>query len=341
MQSLVSSDRSVEGAGVTKSRGSTISRIQAFRRRVFRRPFAARQDLRGRKFIVTGASENSIGHATAKALLEWGAEVTVTRRCDSEKLAELLRAGQGGADAARVAARDLDLSRADSVEAFASWYETERGGLDVLVNNAGIHLDLLSQWKEPRLSGDGFELHWRTNYLGTTHLTRRLLPLLQESGSETGDARVVMVVSKLHERGRNSALFDPSERYDSWDAYGQSKLGLMHFAMELQRRSVEAGLTAYCLHPGEVFTNVASAGLAGNPVIEAVRNFLSPLEAFALMSPFEGAQTQLFCATSPVAEGGHYYRGCSMARASSELEDTRVAARLWDENREWVDSLAR
>lgn len=324
-----------------KGRGMVIRQIQAVRRRVFRTPAAPRRDLRGRKLVVTGTSEHSLGHATAKILLEWGADVTVTRRRDTESLVGVLRSEVGNANAARVTGRDLDLSSAESVEAFASWYEAERGELDVLVNNAGIHLDLLSRWKEPRRTEDGFELHWRTNYLGTTHLTRRLLPLLQESARKTRDARVVMVVSKLHERGRNRAFFEPPARYGSWDAYGQSKLGLMHFAMELHRRSVGGGLAAYCLHPGEVFTNVADVGLAGHPVLEGARNLLAPLEAFALMSPVEGAQTSIFCATAAEAQGGHYYRDCSIARASNELADTSVAARLWEENHAWVDSLTR
>lgn len=324
-----------------KGRGMVIRQIQAVRRRVFRKPVAPRRDLRGRKLIVTGTSENSLGHATARILLEWGADVTVTRRRGAESLAETLRSEVGRANAARVTGRDLDLSSAESVEAFACWYEAERGELDVLVNNAGIHLDLLSRWKEPRRTEDGFELHWRTNYLGTTHLTRRLLPLLEESARKTHDARVVMVVSKLHERGRNRAFFEPPAKYSSWDAYGQSKLGLMHFAMELHRRSAGGGLATHCLHPGEVFTNVASAGLAGNSVVEGARSVLAPLEAFALMSPVEGAQTSIFCATAKEAEGGHYYRDCSIARASRELADTSVAARLWDENQAWVESHAR
>ena len=148
------------------------------------------------------------------------------------------------------------------------WYRGNRPRLDVLVNNAGIHLDLLSQWKEPRLTKDHVETHWRTNYLGTSHLTHELLPLLCSSASETGDARVVNVVSMLHDRGSNSEFFSPVKPYNSWEAYGQSKLGLVHFTHELDRRFAAKGLKSYCLHPGSVYTNVATKGLAGNPLID-------------------------------------------------------------------------
>ena len=58
------------------------------------------------------------------------------------------------------------------------------------------------------MTEDGIEVHWRTNYLGAFHLTWALLPLLQQAGLESGDARVVNVSSGLHDRVGNAALFD-------------------------------------------------------------------------------------------------------------------------------------
>jgi len=81
---------------------------------------------------------------------------------------------------------------------FVRWFVATHGDrLDVLINNAGINLDLLSRWKEPRLTDDGFEIQWRTNYLGSAHLTHLLLPLLERTGKTTGDARVLNVVAHL------------------------------------------------------------------------------------------------------------------------------------------------
>jgi retinol dehydrogenase-12 len=96
--------------------------------------------------------------------------------------------------------------------------------LDVLINNAGIHLNLLSQWPAPALSADGIELQWRTNYLGSLHLSHLLLPLLVSMAKKTGDARIVNVVSMLHSRGRNDQFFEPNRPYSSLDVCGQSKL---------------------------------------------------------------------------------------------------------------------
>jgi NAD(P)-dependent dehydrogenase (short-subunit alcohol dehydrogenase family) len=211
----------------------------------------------------------------------------------------------------------------------------------VLVNNAGVHLDLLSKWKQPNLLPDGHEIHWRTNYLGTMHLTSLLLPLLNATATSTaarsGDARVVNVVSKLHARSGNAGLLEAPATYNSWVAYGRSKLALIHAANEIQRRY--AHVQAYSLHPGEVFTDIASKGLAGHRVIGGVRRALRPLEAFFLMTPAEGAQTSVYAATQPELVGGQYFDRCAIAQAAADAGDARVSALLWEQTADWVSSV--
>ncbi|MGH8458455.1 MAG: SDR family NAD(P)-dependent oxidoreductase, partial [Nevskiales bacterium] len=178
------------------------------RRLLIRTPFAHRIDLTGKRIIVTGASPGSIGYATARTLATWGASVVITARSTPEDSAASLRATLPPESCGRIVPARLDLVQADSVARFVQWYtDTQGQQLDVLVNNAGIHLDLLSQWKSPQLTADGFEMHWRINYLGSFDLTRRLLPLLLTTGAKSDDARTVNVVSMLHNKGRNVDLF--------------------------------------------------------------------------------------------------------------------------------------
>jgi len=300
--------------------------------------FAEQQDLQGRVAIVTGCAPNSIGFATAKVLADWGATVIITTRSNTAAALAVLRKDLPAF--AWIDAHALDLTDADSVAAFAQWFADKYKRLDILVNNAGIHLDLLSQWKEPRLSADGFEIQWRTNYLGTMQLTHLLLPLLVKTGKQKGDARIVNVVSQLHSKGFNAGLFD-SYPYNSWVAYGMSKLALIHATFEIQRRfAAEDHLQAYCLHPGAVFTNVADKGLAGNRLIQTVRNVMAPLEKLTLLTPHEGAQTSLHCAVSPAALGGQYYQQCRPRMPSQDASDADVAARLWEQTAKWVQSLS-
>src|SRR5689334_20842372 len=140
-------------------------------RKIVRAPLAKPADMSGRTVLVTGTAPGSIGGETARLLADWGATVVTTTR-------------SGGS-------HPLDLADGDSVRRFATWFEDNHPRLDVLVNNAGIHLDLMSDWKEPHLTADGYEVHWRTNFLGTMQLTHLLLPVLLRTAEATGEARVV------------------------------------------------------------------------------------------------------------------------------------------------------
>lgn len=315
-----------------------MSIYKTLRSLMIKAPFAEKQDLHGKTVIVTGCATGSIGFETAKTLASWGAKVIITTRSQTDRVVKVLRVAAGAQG--KVDGHSLDLTIVDSVAEFVAWFEKNHGDrLDILVNNAGAHLDLLSQWKEPHLTADGFEIQWRGNYLGVMHLTHLLLPLLKATGKKTGDARIVFVASKMHTKGYNAGL-SGDYPYNSWTAYGMSKLAIVHAAFEIQRRYAETDhLQAYCLHPGSVFTNVADKGLAGNPLIQTVRNALAPVERFGLLTPEEGAQTSVHCATSPNAVGGKYYKQCRPSTACADSADVAAATRLWEKTASWVASL--
>ena len=85
--------------------------------------------------VVTGVGSGSLGEAIADSLRELGFRVlTSTRTCPVT------------ADT-----HAMELTSRDSVAAFARWVQDSTERLDVLVNNAGVHLDLRSAWHEPHL----------------------------------------------------------------------------------------------------------------------------------------------------------------------------------------------
>jgi NAD(P)-dependent dehydrogenase (short-subunit alcohol dehydrogenase family) len=271
--------------------------------------------------VVTGAGPGSLGEATARALRDHGRVIT-TRR-----------SGPRTADF-----HQLDLADAGSVRAFVDWLGEATDRVDVLVNNAGVHLDLRRKWREPQLL-DGHEIHWRTNYLGTAHLTRLLLPVLLRTAADVGEARIVNVVSKLHTRGRNEWLEGDVRPYDSWDAYGTSKLALVHEAAEIERRYGDRGLHGYSLHPGAVYTKVADRGLETAPVLGRLRRLLAPIERRTLTAPEVGARTGVFCATSAAAVPGGYHLRSAAADASPEAADVQAGTALWERTSAWAESL--
>ncbi len=331
-----------------------------------RKPMADQVDMSGRKVIVTGATPGAIGYHVARTLAAWGADVAVTCPRDSAAAGEtLLRdlrdAGQrpNGIEAHR-----LDLADAGSVADFAAWYREMSGGrLDVLVNNAGILRDVLWRWRERRVSADGFEIHWRTNYLGTFHLTRLLLPMLLESGRRSGDARVINVSSHQHDKGSNDRLFEPGWRAhalpanhsghpssgarmedsvgaDSWTAYGQSKLALIHHSFELQRRYAADGhLRAAALHPGSAYSNMTFGWQDEPRLLKRTKRLITPLAPLILLTPAQAAQTTIHCATDPRLEGGHYYERCARAEPIPDARDEAASRRLWEESDGWFRSL--
>ena len=318
------------------------------------KPMAEPVDMTGRHVIVTGASPGSLGYETARVLAEWGAAVVATRVRDVARMESSLKddLSERGADADNIAAHKLDLADPDSVNAFVAWYRDRCDGtLHVLVNNAGIHKKTLAPQKNAPLTGDGFEIHWRTNYLGAFHLTRALLPLLQRTGLESGDARVVNVSSGLHDRAGNEDLFDEAPqsdeaprserpRYHSWDAYGRSKLAMIHMAFEIERRFAEShNLHAVAVHPGVVMTNLTLPQAFGGRMGKALHRISSALTSLVLLSPAAGAQTIVMCASRRPLQGGKYYERCAIGEPSADSQDPEAASRLWDLSEQWAGTL--
>ena len=307
------------------------------------KPVARRVDMAGRHVIVTGASPNSLGYATARILAGWGATVVATCRRDVARMEASLKDDlrRIDVDVDNLTAHALDVCDADSVNAFTAWYRRRHAGkLHVLINNAGVHKNIFNPRKRPPPAADGMEIHWRTNYLGAFHLTRSLLPLLKQGGLESGDARVVNVSSHLHDRGRNAYLFEEHPRYHAWQAYGLSKLALIHFAFEMERRFASGfNLHAAAVHPGSVNTNLTQPDLPAGRIGDAVRRTISSLASLVLLSPHAGAQTTVMCASMNGLRGGEYYVRCAVADPAGDTRDAAAAQRLWEQSESWAETL--
>ena len=303
-------------------------------------PVAPRADLVGRTFVVTGASPGSLGYEVARTLASWGGDVVATCVRDPATLERALRddatAGSGGP----AIAERVDLADRASVAAFAQRCENRFAGkLHVLINNAGILNGMFAGRGQPTYAPDGVEIHWRTNYLGAFHLTRLLFPMLEGAARQGGAARVVNVSSHQHVRARNDQLFEPNAARSTWDAYGLSKLAMVHMCAELHRRHGSAGdLRAVALHPGTVYTNMIADGFASVRRLGVLRPVLKRLARRVLLTPEAGAQTVLWCATAPSVQGGCYYERCAAVRPSAEALDEVVGARLWEASARWADS---
>ena len=310
-----------------------------------RHPTAKRVDMSGRRVVVTGASRLSLGYETARILASGGASVVVTCKGNIASMADSLEDDlrRIDVDETKVEAHALDLNDVDSVNRFATWYgKNHDGKLHVLINNAGIHKNIFCPTRKPPLSRDGFEIHWRTNYLGTFHLTSLLLPHLKRSGLESGDARVINVSSHLHDRVTNEHLFSGGERYHSWDAYGLSKLVLIHFSFEIQRRFADRyNLQAAALHPGSVYTNLTRMAVPGGRNGGVFHRMGLTLASMLLLPPVHGAQTAVICASEHPLQGGKYYIRCGTEASSDASRDGNASRLLWERSEAWVKTLLK
>ena len=291
-------------------------------------------DQTGRLAIVTGANSGT-GYETALELARKGAEVVLAVR-DVNRGEAAARRIRREVPGARLKVEDLDLSKQASVTAFADRVLAEGSPIHVLVNNAGI---MATDRREE--TEDGYELQWATNFLGHFALTARLMPLLK-----IGQARVVQLSSIMHRQGRlRFEDLNYRQGYKPWPVYGQTKLAMLMFGLELDRRSRAGGwgLTSVVAHPGYARTALIGNGPLGRrPVSRAMmqwvyRPFIEPLISH---SAADGALPLLMAATDPKVGPGAFVgpqRAREMkgppgpAKAEPHALVEADAARLFDE----------
>jgi NADP-dependent 3-hydroxy acid dehydrogenase YdfG len=189
--------------------------------------------LEGRKALITGAS-SGIGEATALAMAREGAAVALGAR-RKERLDELVaRIGSEGGAATAIEADVADEDQARSLVAEA---HSELGGLDCLVNNAGVMLLGLVQGAET----DQWRRMIEVNLLGLLYCTHAALPLMRDGGG--GDIVNVSSVS-----GRTAAMGSA--------VYNMTKWGVTGFSEGLRQEALHLGIRVSCVEPGMVDTEL-------------------------------------------------------------------------------------
>jgi NAD(P)-dependent dehydrogenase (short-subunit alcohol dehydrogenase family) len=273
--------------------------------------------MKGKVCLVTGANAG-IGLATSWLLAEMGATVVMVARSPErgQPALEEVRRKSSSSDVHLLTA---DLSSLAQVRKLAEDFVASFEHLDVLVNNAAVIPP------QRQVSVDGFEMQWAVNHLAYFLLTNLLLETLKASAP----ARVVNVSSQVHSSGGIDFEDLNAERgYRPTGVYANTKLANVLFTYELARRLAGSGVTANCLHPGVINTQLnhhymGHTGRVSPPDSELER----------------GAAMTVHLASSPEVEGvtGRYF-SYSAERPSSEVsQDNELARRLWEVSAQMVE----
>jgi NADP-dependent 3-hydroxy acid dehydrogenase YdfG len=229
--------------------------------------------LEGRKALITGAS-SGIGEATALAMVAEGAAVALAAR-RKDRLDEL--AARIEADGGRAVAIEADVSDERSAEAMVATANAGLGGLDCVVNNAGLMLLGPLQGADPG--------EWRrmidVNLLGLLYTTHYALPLLRDGGG--GD-----VINVASVAGRIASLGS--------GVYNMTKWGVVGFSEALRQECARANVRVTAIEPGWVDTELQ--GHNTNPmVLEQMEKMFQQLEK--VLEPADIANAVVYAASQP------------------------------------------
>jgi NAD(P)-dependent dehydrogenase (short-subunit alcohol dehydrogenase family) len=269
-------------------------------------------DLTGKIAIVTGGN-TGIGLETVKVLAAAGATVIVPAR-------DITKAKKNLEGITNVEIQAMDLSKPDTIDAFAENFLASGRPLHLLINNAGM------TWVPLIRDSRGIESQLATNYLGQYQLVARLWPALKDANG----ARVLNVSSSAHHMGSfnfDDPNFEHTE-YNTLVSYGQSKTGTNLFTVELDNRAQAFNVRAYSLHPGEI----AGTELGRSADIELFKQMgfvdesgnIRPEILANLKTIPQGAATTVWCATSPLLNniGGVYCADVEVAElAGANIEN--------------------
>jgi NAD(P)-dependent dehydrogenase (short-subunit alcohol dehydrogenase family) len=192
---------------------------------------------------------------------------------------------------------------------------------------------------ERQTTADGIELQFGTNHLGHFALVGHLLPLLR-----AGEARITSQISMAaNQNAIHWGDLNWERSYGGQRAYSQSKIALGLFALELDRRSRDAGwgITSNLAHPGVAPTNL----LAARPELGRSRQtplgwIIRTLSARGILfgTPQTAALPALLAATGPDSGGGTFFGPAGPGHFGgapaeqplySKLLDVEQAARVW------------
>ncbi|HUQ13166.1 MAG TPA: 3-hydroxybutyrate dehydrogenase [Novosphingobium sp.] len=244
--------------------------------------------LKGKCALVTG-STSGIGLAYARALAAEGASVVINGFGETAAI-EALRHEIEARSGARAIHVDADLLRRDGVEALLSAAASEFGGVDILINNAGMqHVAPIEEFPV-----DKWDAIVALNLTAAFDAARLAVPHMKAQGW----GRIISTASA------HSLVASPFK-----SAYVAAKHGVAGFTKSIALELAGSGVTANCISPGYVWTplvenqipdTMKARGLTREQVVNDVLLAKQPTKAF--VQPEQVAALALFLCRDEAAQ---------------------------------------
>jgi 2-dehydro-3-deoxy-L-rhamnonate dehydrogenase (NAD+) len=188
-------------------------------------------DYSGRAAVITGGARG-IGLAAAQRIHSSGGKVSLWDM-DATRLAEVSGTFDGGVDT-----QVVDITDWDSVEAAAKASHAAMGGLDILVNSAGVAGANHVTWEYPV---DAWTKVIDIDLNGTFMTCRAVVPYMREQNY----GRIVNIASIAGKEGNPTA-----------SAYSAAKAGVIGFTKSLGKELADMPITVNCITPAAVRTEI-------------------------------------------------------------------------------------
>jgi NAD(P)-dependent dehydrogenase (short-subunit alcohol dehydrogenase family) len=258
--------------------------------------------LEGRRALVTGASAG-IGAALAEGLAREGAVVGICARRE-ERLAEVLERCQAHQPDSR--SWVVDLADLDGVEAFAEQADDELGGIDLLVNNAGMP----KRRSVADLSVAEIDQVMALNYSSPIRLMMALVPRMLERKAPADIVNLSSVAARLSPAGEAS--------------YAASKAAVTAFSECLAVELWDSPVTVHVVNPGVIDTELFH--LPDNDPLTA------PIEPEPPSIVVDAVLDQLDAGTFEVYVPG-YFEDFATGKATNLQEFLKGSAEFWASSR--------
>lgn len=291
---------------------------------------ACQDQVTGRTFAITGASDGSIGGEAALALARGRpAHIILLARSESKvnPVIEKLKAVDSKIKTTFVA---IQLDDFDSVRTAAKQVNDAATKIDVLINCAGI-----MAVPEFTTNKHGIESQFATNHLGHFLLTALVFDRIAAAGR---GARTINVTSDGYQLGPcrfEDYNFNEGRDYHAWTGYGQSKTANILFTRHLASKLADRGILSLTIHPGVILET--SLGRTTTPELFDSLNEISlkatgqPFQMGKPKTLGQGTSTLLVAALDPRldSQSGSYLEDCTVHPIRDYAASLDNAQRLW------------